>query len=141
MFYSKKQLHYNRVHQQIFLMHLVGGWHFLCRKENTIRVFARNLLRGTRRRNIFFIFSFWCLTSGLTSNKSTHYLLDNPASSATYCSANPCLLISMVSAKSFATWVLNVVCPHCSFGRLFSCPTSSIWRLYDPLLHYSAISS
>ena len=38
-----------------FLMHLVRGWHFLWRKENTIRVFAKNLLRGSRRRNIFHI--------------------------------------------------------------------------------------
>ena len=42
------------------------------------RIFVRNLLRGSRRRNIF-IFSFWCLSwdlnSDLTSNKPTHYLL------------------------------------------------------------------
>ena len=28
----------------------------------TLRVFARNLMRGNRRRNIFFHISFWCLT-------------------------------------------------------------------------------
>ena len=28
----------------------------------TLRVFARNLLRGSRRRNIFFIYHFWWLT-------------------------------------------------------------------------------
>ena len=42
-------------------------------------VFARNLLRGNRRRNNFCI-SFWCLAwgsnPGFTSNKPTHYLLD-----------------------------------------------------------------
>ena len=52
---------------------------FFGRKENTVRVFARNLLRGSSRKNIF-IFSFWCLTwglnSGVMSYRSTHYLLD-----------------------------------------------------------------
>ena len=46
----------------------------------TLRVFARNLLRGNRRRNTFRI-SFWCLTSdtnpGFASNKTTHYFLDH----------------------------------------------------------------
>ena len=47
----------------------------------TRRVFARNLLRWSCQRNIFFfIFSFWCLTwglnRGLISNKLTHYILD-----------------------------------------------------------------
>ena len=45
-----------------------------------LRLFARNLLRGSRRRNIF-IFWYWCLTwdlnLGLTSYKPTHYLLDH----------------------------------------------------------------
>ena len=44
----------------------------------TLRVFARNLLRGNRRRNTFRI-SFWCLAwdsnRGFSSNKPTHYLL------------------------------------------------------------------
>ena len=47
----------------------------------TLRVFATNLLSGnSRRKNFFFIFSFWCLTwytnLGFTSNKPTYYLLD-----------------------------------------------------------------
>ena len=45
-----------------------------------LRVFARNLLRGNRQRNIFRI-SFWCLAwdsnRGFSSNKSTHHLLDH----------------------------------------------------------------
>ena len=45
----------------------------------TLGGFARNLLRGNRRRNTFHI-SFRCLTwisnPGFTSNKPTHYLLD-----------------------------------------------------------------
>ena len=45
----------------------------------TLRVFARNLLSGNRRRNTFRI-SFWCLAwdsnPGFSSNKPTHYLLD-----------------------------------------------------------------
>ena len=53
---------------------------FFGRKENTIRLFARNLLRGNRRRNTFRI-SFWCLAwdsnPGFSSNKPTHYLLDH----------------------------------------------------------------
>ena len=42
--------------------------------------FARNLLRGNRRRNTFRI-CFWCLAwgsnPGFSSNKPTHYLLDH----------------------------------------------------------------
>ena len=45
-----------------------------------LRVFVRNLLTGTRRRNILFIYSFWCLTwalnQGVTSDKPTYYLLN-----------------------------------------------------------------
>ena len=63
-------------------MHLVRGWHLLCRKENTIRVFARNLLRGNHRRNTFRIL-FRCLAwgsnPGFTSNKPTHCLVDYDA--------------------------------------------------------------
>ena len=46
----------------------------------TLRVLARNLLRGNRRRNTFRILS-WCLAwhsnPGFSSNKPTHYLLDH----------------------------------------------------------------
>ena len=35
-----KKLHYNRAGQQFCFMHLVRGWHFLCRKEITIRSFS-----------------------------------------------------------------------------------------------------
>ena len=46
----------------------------------TLRVFARNLLRGSRRRNTFCIL-FWCLAwgsnPGFSSNKPTHHLLDH----------------------------------------------------------------
>ena len=46
----------------------------------TLRVFARNLLRGNRRRNSFRI-SFWNLAWDsnpvFSSNKPTHYLLDH----------------------------------------------------------------
>ena len=52
------------------------SWQFLF----TLRVFARNLLRGNRQRNIFRIL-FWCLAwgsnPGFSSNKSRHYLLDH----------------------------------------------------------------
>ena len=45
-----------------------------------LRAFARNLLRGNRRRNTFHI-SFWRLVwdsnPGFSSNKPTHYLLDH----------------------------------------------------------------
>ena len=44
----------------------------------TLRVFARNLLGGNRRRNTFRIL-FWCLAwgsnPGFSSNMPTHYLL------------------------------------------------------------------
>ena len=47
----------------------------------TLRVFARNLLRGNRRRNTFFVFRFniWpgTRTLAFSSNKPTHYLLDH----------------------------------------------------------------
>ena len=46
----------------------------------TLRVFARNLLRGNRRRNTFRIL-FWCLAwdsnPGFLSSKPTNYLLDH----------------------------------------------------------------
>ena len=46
----------------------------------TLRVFARNLLSGNRRRNSFCIL-FWCLAwgsnPGFSYNKSTLYLLDH----------------------------------------------------------------
>ena len=52
------------------------SWQFLF----THRVFARNLVRGNRRRNTFRIL-FWCLAwasnPGFSSNKLTHYLLDH----------------------------------------------------------------
>ena len=60
--------------RQIYLRNF--SWQFLF----TLRVFARNLLRGNRRRNTFRI-SFWCLAwdsnFGFSSNKPTHYLLDH----------------------------------------------------------------
>ena len=51
----------------------------------TLRAFARNLLRGSRRRNIFhisfFIFFFYdwpgIRTKAFASNKPTHYILDH----------------------------------------------------------------
>ena len=45
----------------------------------TLRVFARNLLRGNRRRSNFWIFFrriSWGSNPGFTSYKSPHYLLD-----------------------------------------------------------------
>ena len=42
----------------------------------TLRVFARNLLRGNRRRNISFWWLAWDSNPGFSSNKPTHYLLD-----------------------------------------------------------------
>ena len=41
----------------------------------TLRVFARNLLRGILRRNSFLI-SFLMTDLAFTSNKATHYILD-----------------------------------------------------------------
>ena len=44
----------------------------------TLKIFVRNLLRLSRRKNIF-IFLFWCMTWGLNSSltysKPTYYLL------------------------------------------------------------------
>ena len=60
--------------RQIFWETFYGNFLF------TLRVFARNLLRGNRRRNTFRIL-FWCLAwdsnPGFSSNKPTHYLLDH----------------------------------------------------------------
>ena len=65
---------YSRLRTTDFLRNF--SWQFLF----TLRVFARNLLRGNRRRNTFRI-SFWCLAwgsnPGLSSNKPTHCLLDH----------------------------------------------------------------
>ena len=43
----------------------------------TFRVFARNLLRGNRRRNIMRILFWWGSNPGLSSNKPRYYLLDH----------------------------------------------------------------
>ena len=47
----------------------------------TLRAFARNLLRGSRRKNIFsyFVFDDWpeIRTQAFESNKPTQYLLDH----------------------------------------------------------------
>ena len=55
------------------------SWQFYC----TLRVVARNLLKGNRRRNTFLI-SFWCLAwdsnPGFSSIKPTHYLLTTASS-------------------------------------------------------------
>ena len=52
-----------------------------------LRVFARNLLRGIRRRKIFRIL-FWCVAWGSnpdsSSNKPTHYLIDHGNFRITY---------------------------------------------------------
>ena len=50
------------------------SWQFLF----TLRVYARNLLRGNCRRNTFRIL-LWCLASNpvFSSNKPIHYLLDH----------------------------------------------------------------
>ena len=66
-----------------FFNNLCGGTYRLTETSLaglfTLRVFARNLLRKNRRRNIFFHISFWCLTwdtkPGFMSYKPTHYLL------------------------------------------------------------------
>ena len=53
---------------------------FHCNFIFTLRVFARNLLRGNHWRNTSHIL-FWCLACGsnpyFMSNKPTHYLLDH----------------------------------------------------------------
>ena len=68
--YGFKSTPNNRFFEKLFM----AIFHF------TLRVFARNLLRGNRQRNIFRI-SFWCLAwdlnPGFSSNKPTHYLLDH----------------------------------------------------------------
>ena len=55
-------------------------WNYFLAILFALRVFSRNLLRGSCRRNIF-IFSFccliWCLNRGLASSKATHYLIDH----------------------------------------------------------------
>ena len=66
--YSLKSTANDRFFEKLFMTIII-----------TVRVFARNLLRGNRRRNTFRIL-FWCLACGsypgFTSNKPTHYLLD-----------------------------------------------------------------
>ena len=72
----------------VLILYISGGSYNLKSTPNdrfhgnfllTLRVFARNLMRANRQRNIFHI-SFWCLTWHLNlflmSNKLTHYLLD-----------------------------------------------------------------
>ena len=54
-------------------------WYLLFSVDSELRIFARYLLRGNRRRNFFHI-SFGCLpwytNANITSNKPLHYLLD-----------------------------------------------------------------
>ena len=63
--------------RQIFEKLFHGRFYF------TLRVFARNLLRGNRNREERYSFriSFWCLAwdlnPGFSSNKATYYLLDH----------------------------------------------------------------
>ena len=85
--------HYNPSVRCVLILYISGGTYCLKSTTNdrffeklfmvilfTLRVFARNLLRGNRRRNTFRI-SFWCLAwdsnPGFSSNKPTHYLLDH----------------------------------------------------------------
>ena len=71
----------NFINERVFLQFKVDseGQFFRCLSWCFVIVFARNLLRGSPRRNIF-KFSFlplvWGLKSGLMSNKTTHCLLD-----------------------------------------------------------------
>ena len=62
----------------------------------TIRVFARNLLRGSQRRNIF--------NSGLTSNKPSDYLIDYGN-----CSYNHPTLIYIVLEVFGSRWTFPVI--------------------------------
>ena len=73
------------------ILYVSGGTYSLTSTPNdrffmavlyTLRIFARNLLRESRRRNIFlfyFIFDDWpgIRTQAFGSNKPTHYLLDH----------------------------------------------------------------
>ena len=72
----------------------------------TLRVFARNLLRGSRRRNIFHIFIFddWpeVRTQAFASNKSTHYILDHDDSINSY------LILIVCYRKYSATCCVNM---------------------------------
>ena len=67
--YSLKSTPNDRFFEKLFMAVLI-----------ILRVFARNLLRGNRRRNTFRIL-FWCLdwgsNPGLPSNKTTLYILDH----------------------------------------------------------------
>ena len=87
----------------------------------TLRVFARNLLRGNRRRNTFRI-SIWCLAwgsnPGFSSNKPTHFLLDHGDFAG---------LISPAISKLFQNSFLNRI----SFG--WNLQAETVWhvqRLY-----------
>ena len=64
--YSLKSTPNDRFFEKVFMIILF-----------TLRVFARNLLRGNCRKNTFCIL-FWCLTwssnPGFSCNKPTHYL-------------------------------------------------------------------
>ena len=76
-----------------------------------LRVFARNLLRGNRRRNIFFHISFWYLTWDMNPificNKPTHYLLDY----GNFCDTQFCILLRYFKENCTALvqfcWIQN----------------------------------
>ena len=76
----------------------------------TLRVFARNLLSGNRRRNTFRI-SFWCLAwdsnPGFSSNKPTHYLLDHGDFKVSHQYWNSTTLIHSYSVQH---WFISTGC-------------------------------
>ena len=84
---------------------------FLMAALFTLRVFARNLLRGNRRRNTFRIFIWrlaWGSNPGFSSNKPTHYILDHGDCMYTYVHNWP--LQHLSQDYGLATHTAHVVC-------------------------------
>ena len=86
----------------------------------TLRFFARNLLRGNCRRNIFFYISFLMPDLGFTSNKPTYCLLDYGV-----------FLVGLVNLKLhfFSALKMVILC-----SLLKKCNTENGWHVFFLIL-------
>ena len=108
------------------------SWQFLF----TLRIFARNLLRGNRRRNTFRI-SIWCLAwdsnPGFSSNKPTHYLLDhgdfNSSAISGFIPENHVFLCYTRLSWYIIDWLVDRTV-HCTQNSFFR-RTIRMWNYYS----------
>ena len=91
------------------------SWQFLL----TLRVFARNLPGGNRRRNTFrisFQYLAWDSNPGFSSNKPTHYLLDHGDFN---CSSSKHLITSLDQLCMIYLYIIYTRC-DCKITVIFN---------------------